>query len=204
VNAREEERRRLRRDLHDGLGPTLASQTLKLDAAMELLQSHDTAARRILQDVKTQTQNTVADIRRIVYELRPPALDDLGLVGALRAHFAQHNDLRRLPITFQAAQELPPLSAAVQVNGYRIVLEAVNNVIHHAQAAHCEVTISTNRTLHLEIRDDGVGLPEGWHAGVGVTSMRERAVELGGSFLIENNAPKGTRVVAELPLGGQT
>ncbi|TAH49343.1 MAG: hypothetical protein EYC68_17405 [Chloroflexota bacterium] len=210
IAERENERKRLRRDLHDGLGPTLASQTLKLDAAMELLndERRETRdAREILRDIKTQTQNTVADIRRIVYELRPPALDDLGLVGALRAHLAQYNTVNGLQITFDAPNELPPLSAAVQVNAYRILLEAVNNVVKHAGAKNCVVRISENRDerletrdLRLEIIDDGIGLSENFRAGVGIASMRERAEELGGTFRIEANEPRGTRVIATLPI----
>ncbi len=212
IAERELERRRLRRDLHDGLGPTLASQTLKLDAALELLHGEDSAnagARRILRDVKTQTQNTVADIRRIVYELRPPALDDLGLLGALRAQLAQYNSNNRLHITFDVPDELPTLSAAVQVNAYRIVLEAVNNVVKHASAANCVVRIACDndgqRTtdgnlLVMDVIDDGAGLPTELRAGVGVTSMRERAEELGGTFKIEPNKPKGTRIIATLPI----
>ncbi len=219
IAERENERKRLRRDLHDGLGPTLASQTLKLDAALELLddeklpvpngmREETRQARKILQDVKSQTQNTVADIRRIVYELRPPALDDLGLVGALRAHLAQYNAVNGLQITFDAPNELPQLSAAVQLNAYRIVLEAVNNVVKHAGAKNCMVTLETNderrttndRVLLIEIRDDGVGLTENFRAGVGVTLMRERAEELGGTFRIEPNEPHGTHVIATLPI----
>lgn len=203
IAERENERKRLRRDLHDGLGPTLASQTLKLDAALELLndEKQETRdARNILQDVKTQTQNTVADIRRIVYELRPPALDDLGLVGALRAHLAQYNAVNGLQITLDAPNELPPLSAAVQVNAYRIVLEAVNNAVKHAHAPYCFVRIASNGNLSIEIRDDGIGLPENFRAGVGIASMRERAEELGGTFRIEANEPRGTRVIATLPI----
>lgn len=227
---REQERRRLRRDLHDGLGPTLASQTLKLDAAIELLNGQDantTSARKILGDVKAQTQNTVADIRRIVYELRPPALDDLGLVGALQAHLGQYHSMNGLQIRLDAPDELPPLSAAVQVNAYRIVLEAVNNVVKHAGARMCvvEVKVETGdrrletvgesnvmrqtssedemarkRVLIIMVVDDGVGMPEKAQVGVGITSMRERAEELGGTFKIELNEPKGTRVIAALPI----
>ena len=202
INERENERRRLRRDLHDGLGPTLASQTLKLDAALELL-NDDTranhAARAILLQLKTQTQNTVADIRRIVYELRPPALDDLGLAGALRAHLAQSHNTNGMHITLDAPDDLPPLSAAVQVNAYRIVIEAVNNALKHARAQNCAVLIRAEDALHLEIADDGVGLPENFRAGVGIASMRERAEELGGTFHIEANEPRGVRVSARLP-----
>lgn len=210
IAERENERKRLRRDLHDGLGPTLASQTLKLDAALELLHGDDAAnarARKILQELKSQTQNTVADIRRIVYELRPPALDDLGLAGALRAHLAQYHTANGFQIRFDAPDELPPLSAAVQLNAYRIVLEAVNNVVKHASAKNCIVRITCQEKgsselgdLRLEIADDGIGLSENFRAGVGVTSMRERAEELGGTLHFEPNESHGTRVIATLPI----
>ncbi len=205
IAEREQERRRLRRDLHDGLGPTLASQTLKLDAAIELLENESGSgaqARAILQDLKTQTQGTVAEIRRIVYELRPPALDDLGLVGALRAHLTQSNGASGVKIEFDAPPELPLLSAAVQVNAYRIILEAVHNVVKHARATHCLVRITCAQALVLEVVDDGLGLPRDLHTGVGLKAMRERAEELGGSFEIVSLA-QGTRVTAALPLASQ-
>src|SRR5205814_1987574 len=108
VTAREEERRRLRRDLHDGLGPALASFPLKLDAAGNLLARDPAAADALLAGLKAQTLAAVADIRRLVYALRPPALDDLGLVGALRADAAQH-DPTGLRVTVEAPESLPPL-----------------------------------------------------------------------------------------------
>lgn len=203
IGEREQERKRLRRELHDGLGPTLASQTLKLDAALDLLDGDDTAnaeARKILQSLKTQAQTTVADIRRIAYELRPPALDDLGLVGALRAHLDQSNGVNGLCITLDAPAELMPLSAAVQLNAYRIVLEAVNNVVKHAQAKNCHVRITANEALHIKVQDDGIGRADHARSGVGIASMRERAEELGGTLTIEKNQPKGTRVLASLPI----
>src|SRR4051812_1932768 len=139
VTAREEERRRLRRDLHDGLGPTLASQTLKLDAALDLLSGDAAvelapdpeAAMGVLRELKAQTQATVADIRRLVYELRPPALDDLGLVAAVQAHLGQQSPTASgLRITLETPPlGLPPLPAAVEVAAYRIALEGLTNVL---------------------------------------------------------------------------
>ena len=107
VTTREEERRRLRRDLHDGLGPTLGSLPLKLDVAGDLLERDPVAARELLRGLKEQSQSAVADIRRLVYELRPPALDELGLVGAIRETAARHtrNGLRA---SVDAAEGLPP------------------------------------------------------------------------------------------------
>lgn len=206
--AREEERRRIRRDLHDGFGPTLASQTLKLDETLDLLAANDPqAAGRLVKQLKSQTQQMVADIRRLVYELRPPALDELGLLEALRAHVAQTGEVNgNLRIAIEAMPEpLPPLPAAIEVAAYRIALEGVTNVIRHAQASDCHIGFviaegERPSTLVLTIIDDGLGLPANLQSGVGLTSMRERAEELGGMCEVGSNQNGGTRVIATLPL----
>jgi signal transduction histidine kinase len=202
VLAREEERRRIRRDLHDGLGPTLASQTLKLDSVLDLLADDPQAAVEQVKSLKSQTQLMVADIRRLVYELRPPALDELGLLEALRAHFAQvGGENGHLRISIGASPEpLPPLPAAIEVAAYRITLEAVTNVIRHAQARQCVVRLRKDSThLALLISDDGVGLPLDREVGLGQTSMGERAEELGGTCTVVADEGRGTRVMALLP-----
>jgi signal transduction histidine kinase len=206
VLAREEERRRIRRDLHDGLGPTLASQTLKLDAVLDLLADDPAAAGQHIRQLKEQTRQMVADIRRLVYELRPPALDELGLLEALRAHVAQMSGANgRLRISIEAAPEpLPALPAAVEVAAYRISLEAVTNVIRHARARECRVrfVIFTDEQpsgLRLTVADDGRGMPAKFQSGVGLISMRERAEELGGTCAVDVNQPEGTRITAVLP-----
>jgi signal transduction histidine kinase len=199
VVAREEERRRLRRDLHDGFGPALASQALKLDAAIDLVESDPQAAIRTLSEVKDKTQGIVADIRRMVYALRPPALDELGLVGALNAHL-QSLPANGLRVRLEAAP-LPRLLAAVEVAAYRIVLEAVTNSVRHAQASECRVRLGTAEgALEITVEDDGRGLPAEHVAGVGLESLRERAAELGGTCVIVNGAAGGARVSARLPL----
>jgi signal transduction histidine kinase len=200
VTAREEERRRLRRDLHDGLGPQLASQTLTIDAVCKLLERDPRAAATLLQDLKVQSQDAITDIRRLVYNLRPPALDDLGLIGALREQASQYGHTG-LHITIDAPERLPPLPAAVEVAAYRIAQEALTNVVRHAEARICIIRLSLDdAALYLEIQDDGRGLPEDHHAGVGLHSMRERAEELGGTCLIEAMPTRGTRIRARLPL----
>jgi len=207
VLAREEERRRIRRDLHDGLGPTLASQTLKLDTVLDLLAENDsqTAGQHVNQ-LKSQTQQMVADIRRLVYELRPPALDELGLLEALRSHVAQMSGGNgRLRISIEATPEpLPSLPAAIEVAAYRIALEGVTNVIRHAQARECRVRFVVSETaqpphLTVTITDDGLGLPAKFQSGVGLTSMRERAEELGGACTVRAAPNRGTRIRAVLP-----
>ncbi len=198
VTAREEERRRLRRDLHDGLGPQLASLTLKVDAARDEIAYDPAAATAMLGDLKGDIQTAIADVRRLVYALRPPALDELGLIGALRLQLGQssHGGLR---ITIEAADDLPPLSAALEVAAYRIITEAVTNVRRHAQAQSCSIRIAAHDMLEIEIVDDGKGLPEHVRAGIGFISMRERAAELGGTCTITGGAAKGTVVRAILP-----
>ncbi|HEY3227990.1 MAG TPA: sensor histidine kinase [Roseiflexaceae bacterium] len=205
VTAREEERRRLRRDLHDGLGPQLATQTLKLEAARDLVVSDPARAVDLLSGLIDDSQAAIADIRRLVYALRPPALDELGLVGAIREQAAQYqqaggHDGAALHIVVDAPERLPPLPAAVEVAAYRIALEALNNVAKHAAARTCVISLGVGNGLHLDIRDNGCGLPPDRHAGVGLTSMCERAAELGGKCEIGPAPGGGTSVVAWLPL----
>jgi two-component system NarL family sensor kinase len=199
VAAREEERRRLHRDLHDGLGPQLASLTLTIAAARELLRHDVDAVDTLLQELAAHTHAAVADVRRVVYDLRPPALDDLGLVLALREQGARYGRAG-LAITVDAPERLPPLPAAVEVAAYRIVQEALTNVVRHARAHRCIVRLNLDNALWVEIQDDGVGLPQGGRAGVGLSSMRERAAELGGVCQVESWPGRGTRIRAQLPL----
>ena len=208
VTAREEERRRLRRDLHDGLGPQLASQTLTIDAINKLLTRDPERARALLQDLKTQSQAAVQDIRRLVYALRPPALDELGLTGALREGFTRQSE-NGLQIRVEAPSPLPPLPAAVEVAAYRVAQEAVTNVVRHARATTCTVQLAIverDRTdaLYVAVEDDGRGLRAEYRAGVGMQSMRERAAELGGTCEIESRAGGGVCVTAVFPLAGGT
>ncbi len=200
VTAREEERRRLRRDLHDGLGPRLASLTLRLDAARNLLRQNPAAAAVLFDAMKADVQEAIAEIRRLVEGLRPPALDELGLVDALRAHAAAC--MGTTHIVVEAPQTLPPLSAAVEAAAYRIAVEALTNAIRHARAGTCRIRLlPEGRYLLVEVVDDGVGMPARPTTGMGLRSMRERADELGGTLTIRGRAGGGTRVRARLPLG---
>ena len=196
VTAREEERRRLRRDLHDGLGPTLASLTLKLDAARNQLKDHPNETDSLLVELKSQTQSTIEDIRRLVYNLRPPALDELGFFSAIQEYATNH--LRAgLSVRIERNGEFPKLPAAVEVAAYRIVCEALTNISKHSQATECDVRLTFNGALQIDVRDNGIGLPQGTHSGVGMSSMRERAAELGGTFSIHSLA-SGVHISAQL------
>jgi signal transduction histidine kinase len=203
VTACEEERRRLRRDLHDGLGPTLAALALKTTTVSDLIPTDPGAATQLSNELYGDIRATVGEIRRLVYELRPPRLDDLGLVGAIREAARQQSLPSGLQITVEGPERLPVLPAAVEVAAYRIAQEALTNVARHAQARACTIHLTLEgmaQVVQLEITDDGVGLPLEYHGGVGLRSMRERATELGGDCDIERNAGAGTRVRARLPI----
>lgn len=213
VVGREEERRRLRHDLHDGVGPELAGMALQLERLARLaggLAGSDDAA-ALAGRLRDQMRRTVAAVRRAVDDLRPPALDELGLVGALREHVAAY----RLPVAAGAAStpgedparvtvaagDLPPLRAAVEVAAYRIATEAVANAVRHAGAASCRVCLAVvGDDLLVEVTDDGAGIDPAAVRGVGSTSMRERAAELGGHLEIETAPGEGTTVRTRLPL----
>ena len=197
VITREEERRRLRRDLHDGLGPQLATLTIKAGAAQNVLRSDPDQAEKLLNEIKTESQNAIKEIRQVVEGLRPPSLDQLGLLSALQEFVNQHEN-GRLQIAIQAPELLPNLPAAVEVAAYRIATEAVTNVARHAHAHTCQVRLFINRQLTLMIVDDGEGFSLIPSAGIGLLSMRERAEELGGTFEIVSNK-NGTTITAVLP-----
>jgi signal transduction histidine kinase len=199
VTSREEERRRIRRDLHDGLGPQLATMSLKLDAIGNYLNSDRESSERLLRELKSQIQEAIQDIRRLVYDLRPPALDQLGLIPALREFAAQHS-ANGLHIRIEAPETMPPLPAAVEVAAYRIALEAMTNTARHAHASQCLLRLEVGDDLRLEIIDDGVGLPARPPSGVGLASIRERTAELGGEFRLKSTSRGGTHLMVQLPL----
>ena len=198
VLAREEERRRLRRNLHDTIGPTLAALSLKAGAVRNLIEQDPPAAQEQLNELREQIHSVITDIRRVVYDLRPPALDELGMVPAIREQARQFST-GGLQVSVDAPDQMPPLPAAVEVAAYRIVMEALANVARHAHARLCRIHLSVNDQVSIEVVDDGVGLPAKHRAGVGIASMRERVGELGGSCTIESPAEGGTRVLAFLP-----
>jgi signal transduction histidine kinase len=201
VTAQEEERRRLRRDLHDGVGPTLASLSQRIDTAADMVNTNPQASVELLKELKGQVKGSVAEIRRLVYALRPPVLDEFGLVTAIREHVAPYTGPNGLKITFDIIDPMPSLPAAVEVAAYRITLEAFTNIVNHSQANSCHFVIRIEDTsLLLEVSDNGKGIPSNNRAGVGFTSMRERAAELGGECTIENIPSGGTRVGARLPI----
>ena len=200
ITAREEERRRLRRDLHDGLGPRLSGIAFTADAARNLVGSDPAGAEDLLRVLRAETVTAIEEIRRLAYAMRPPALDELGLVPALRQQAAglRSRGGRSFEVRVVSPDALGTLPAAVEVAAYRIVVEALTNVARH--------TTSPTATVSLEGRPEGLSVcvtdasacRDAWTAGVGLSSMRERATELGGTLTAGPSA-QGGRVEAFLP-----
>lgn len=202
VAALEDERRRLRRDLHDGLGPTLTAITLRADAATNLFARDPARSLELLAELRGAAGDAIAEVRQLVHGLRPMALDELGLVGAIREQgiAIDRAGIAGPEVVIDEGPRLPPLPAAVEVAAFRIATEAITNAIHHAGARQCRVRIIANTALEVEVTDDGHGWEGRLTPGVGIQSMRERAADLGGTLTIEPVPGGGTSVLARLPL----
>jgi two-component system, NarL family, sensor kinase len=201
VAAREEERRRLRRDLHDGLGPILTAVTLKADAARSALDTAPDRTDALLVELRGDAKQAIGDLRRVIYDLRPAALDELGLLGALGEQVDRFTR-QGLSIMLNAPPALPVLPAAVEVAAYRIITEALTNIARHADAHQVTITVAIDDEFCLAVQDDGTASTangDGWRPGTGLQSMAERVAELGGTLHAGPTATGG-RVHARLPL----
>jgi signal transduction histidine kinase len=198
VTTLEEERRRMRREIHDGLGPTIASASMRLELGRSLVRTDPDATERILAELAEIHRSVVQDIRRLVDGLRPIILDHLGLDAAVRDMVTGLGGGLRTSLDCALGPDRLP--AAVEVAAYRIISEALTNVVRHAGASVCDVRIWLDGDIHIEVRDDGRGLPPNHRPGMGRTSIRERCAELGGTASITPNAPTGTQVVCRLPI----
>ena len=212
--AREDERRRLRHELHDSLGPILAGISLGLHAAQRIMRTDPDQARQLVGHLEGELQSAIVEVRRLFETLRPPVLDQLGLVAALQEQIeilatrmrTDEEAPKDVAFTLDHDEDLGSVPAIVEVAAYRIVCEALTNVARHAHARNCTVTVRRVRepsALVVEIADDGVGLGStgGRPArGLGLGSMRERAAELGGTFVVDSQPVGGTRVSATLPI----
>lgn len=205
IAAARAERERLRRDLHDGMGPSLSGLALGLQAAQSLLKSDLAATSKILLRTRAEPDRAVTEIRRIIEDLRPDALDQFGLVGALRT-YSQLVSTRGLLTVDVSVQGFDDQGTAllidphVEVAAYRITHEALTNVVRHSGASHCTVGLSFHDALHIQIRDNGRGIPAGRPYGVGLSSIRRRAESCGGTLAISTSAT-GTCLTVRLPPG---
>lgn len=204
VTAREEERRGLRRDIHDGLGPALAGLRLRVDSAAARMPSHD-PVREALRDVSGDLGMAIKEVRRITDRLGPAPLGELGLSSALQQLVSAFDGTRLTVSAELVPSPLPPLPAAMEVAVYRITAEALNNVLRHARAGHAQVRVDVDaHTLTLTVIDDGIGFAEVPDCGgVGMRSMADRAAEIGGWCTV-GPLRRGTRVLAVLPRSSAT
>lgn len=200
VLAREEERQRLRRNLHDGIGPTLTALMFRAGTLRKVILENPAVAEMQMSEYRDQLKAVLTEIRRVVYNLRPPALDEIGMLRAIR-ELASQFCTADLTFEVDAPDTLPPLHPAIEVAAYRIASEAMLNVAKHADARTCHVRLRVNETAFLvEVEDDGRGMTPGQTSGVGFASMRERARELGGLLEIRTAPNAGTHIVACLPM----
>jgi two-component system, NarL family, sensor kinase len=196
------ERSRIRRDLHDGLGPSLSGVSLGLEALQAALPDDTQTAGTLTARMRTEVAGAVEDVRRIIDELRPAALEDVGLVQALRERAASLA-ARSAPmiVDLRVAEPMPGLPEQVEIAAFRIAEEAMANVLRHARASRCEVRLDVDDALVASISDNGAGLPAQTRAdGIGLRSMRQRASDLGGRCTVGPAVPSGVIVYARLPL----
>jgi signal transduction histidine kinase len=206
--ARERERRRLRQELHDSLGPILAGISLGLHAAQRVMRRDPHRAEQLVGHLEGELQSAMAEVRRLFETLRPAVLDQVGLAAAVREQIevlgtrmrTDEESPRDVSFSFVHDGDFAALPAVVEVAAYRIVCEALTNVVRHSRASRCSVSLRRSDVLRLEIVDDGIGIGISARRGVGLGSMRERADELGGVLVVDSVPAGGTRVTATLPI----
>jgi signal transduction histidine kinase len=199
ADARDEERRVLRRELHDGLGPALAGVGLGLQASRNLLERDPQAAAELLDTLATELDARVEEVRGLARGLLPPALEELGLAPAI-VELAERHEATGLIVDVDVAR-LRPVPPEVGSAVYGIVAEAVRNVHRHAKATRCEIVADDDDGLRISVTDDGTGIAPDARPGVGTRSMRERAEGVGGTVTIGPAAPRGTQVLVRVPAG---
>jgi two-component system sensor histidine kinase DegS len=205
--AQEEERQRIARELHDGLGPTLASLNIRLRTARKLLDRDPDLAAQELEELAELTQASIQDIRRLIYDLRPAALDELGLGPALREYARRYQEEQGLEVALALPEGDERLPAPLETALFRIAQEALNNVARHARARRVEIGLTRDpEGVTLRVIDDGRGFdptPTGPAPGpgthLGLWSMRERVEQLGGRFEVESAPGEGTTIRAIVP-----
>lgn len=196
VLSREEERQRIHRDLHDGLGPLLGAISLHVDALRMMNAEDADQLDDMIKTIQQQVSHALSEIRRITYHLRPPALERLGLENAIKQEISLYQQVSKVHFEINITETLPVLTPAHEVAIYRIISEAVLNVIKHARATLCHISIQSvsDEMMQISIRDNGCGLPAKVHYGVGLHSMRDRAEELGGQFILRQSEYGGVQV----------
>jgi signal transduction histidine kinase len=197
-----QERQKLARELHDSVSQALYSIALGARTARTQLDRDPAKVAEPLDYVLSLAQAALAEMRALIFELRPESLEQNGLVAVLMRQADSLRVRHRVEVTAHLGDE-PPGPLEVKQAVYRIAQEALHNIVKHARASHVEVHLDCrDGVLRLEVHDDGAGFdPDGEFPGhLGLRSMRERAAQLGGKLVVESGVGQGTRVVAEVPL----
>jgi len=208
IKAQEEERQRVARDIHDGPAQMMSNVVLKAEICERLIDSDPDKARMELQNLKKIMRDSLQDVRKIIYNLRPMSLDDLGLVPTLQRYVLTFQEETGISVSFITKGSQPELKPVISLTVFRIVQEALNNVAKHAKANTVVMQLEfLDENLRLFVYDDGVGFDtarlnernEDVSSGFGLVSMRERIELLGGDMRISSEPGKGTRLNIIIP-----
>jgi signal transduction histidine kinase len=205
ITAQESERRRLAAEIHDSVVQSLVGISYRLQAVEKKIGPG--TGDELWSDIKLieeQLNANIKELRDLLLGLRPPMLDDMGLFKAIETHLKNFGHKNSVQYSFQPPESMPALTRDAQINLFRIVQEALNNIEKHAGASHVTIEIDTTpQKLHLTIRDDGKGFPHkgrGKPRNLGIASMRERTELLGGKLSIKSEADRGTMISVDVPL----
>lgn len=205
IKAQEEERRRVARDIHDGPAQSMANVILRIEICERLLEKNPAQVPKELRELKKVLKNSLQDVRKIIFDLRPMALDDLGIIPTLKRYFNEYEERTGLKVELIAFGQEKRISSAMEVAIFRVIQEAVNNAYKHAQASKVVVRLEmTPKVVNCSIKDDGVGFvvkeKMGQDKTFGLIGMRERIELLKGTFEINSSPGKGTEIKFQIPL----
>jgi len=211
IRAQEEERRRVAREIHDGPAQSMANVVLRVELCERLHAAGRPEVTQELAQLKALVKECLRELRGIIFNLRPMALDDLGLVPTLKRYLENLREQEGCPVTLKVTGKETRLGSMLEVAIFRLVQEAVNNARKHAQASTIQVEIdfADDRSVSIRVEDDGVGfdierLKAEWfdRESFGLMSMKERIELLGGEFDVTSALGQGTRLVARVPYDG--
>lgn len=204
IEAQENEKKRISRDIHDGPAQSLANVIFKAEYASKIIDTSPVKAKREIAELQEDVRNTLKDIRKIIYDLMPMSLDDLGLVPTLKKLTSNIIENSKIKADLKVAQDAVIDNQLINLMVFRVVQEAYNNIIKHAKCKHVEVHLSINdATIELRIRDDGCGfnypMVMATPHGYGLYNMKERIEIVNGSFDIHSKLGEGTIINIEIP-----
>lgn len=207
IQAQEEERKRVAREIHDGPAQSMANVVLRTEVCEKLMDYDQPGARKELQELREAVKASLQDVRRIIFDLRPMALDDLGLIPALTRYLENLRERHQVPVEIKCFGQQKRLKPMIEVAIFRVVQEAVMNAIKHANASYIEVKIETDsNNIIVVVKDDGIGFEsEGCIqspklGSYGLLGMQERLDILGGQLSVKSKPGKGTEILAIVPL----